>query len=261
MIRRTCRPALYVAILTLGSLALAACSAAPTGTVGSPAPASSSNPTPSASPSASATPLPVLFTVSARVRSVEGTSIDISLIGHPPLTSTDPGAKSLVTRFLAACTEQNGVSVSDNLTPVSNDSLKQFGSSLMRLDFLSTPVGATYASPVDLALGSDYFAEIATGDTVQPTTSTPTCTGGYQVTGSAPAVAVANFETGTATPDINQWVNGHYGFSVPFQSGATIEACTVVISDGAKAAIGETPGWEPGSDSTGISCGIGYRGE
>lgn len=218
---------------------------------------------PSATPSPSATEetLPTLFTISARVRSIDGMSIDISLVGHPPLASTDPEAESLVNDFVAECQDLNGVSVTDNVTPVSPESLDQFGSSVMRLDFTSTPEGPTYAAPVDLALGSLYFAEIVVGDTVQAVEPTPTCTGRYQVTGSAPAVGIANFESGSKRPDLNQWVYGHYGFTLPFESGATIEACKVEISPDAAIAIGETPGWEPGSDATGISCGIGYRGE
>ena len=114
--------------------------------------------TPSPTPSASAKPLSTLFTISARVRSVDGMSIDVSLAGHPPLAATNEEAEYLVDGFVAACQELDGVSVTDNVTPVSPESLAQFGSSLMRLDFTSTPKGPTYAAPVDLALGSLYFA-------------------------------------------------------------------------------------------------------
>ena len=245
-------------LIIIGAL-LSGCSSAPAPTV-SPT-SSAAGPSATPTPSATTETLPTLFTISARVRSVDGMSLDISLAGHPPIASTDDDAGDLVDDFVAECENLNGVSVTDNTTPVSPESLEQFGSSLMRLDFTSTPEGPAYAAPIDLALGSLYFAEIVTGETVQAVEPTPTCTGRYQVTGSAPAVGIANFESGIERPDMNQWVYGHYGFTVPFESGATIEACQVEISPAAMKAIGETPGWEPGSDSTGISCGIGYRGE
>ena len=219
---------------------------------------------PSASPSESA-PAEVetepLFVVSARVRAIDGTSIDISLTAHAPVASTSREGADLAEEFVDACSQLDGMSVSNVDTPVSLDSLEQYGSSLVRFDIVSTPEGKTFYAPVDLGLGSVYFPEVASGDAIVEIDQNSTCTGRYQVTGSGTATAIANYESGAAAPDLEQWRYGHYGFSVPFESGATIEACRVEISDDALPSLTDVPGWEPGSDATGISCGTGYRGE
>ncbi len=239
---------------------LSGCAATAEPEAAAPPPSSAPSPTPSATASAEP-PTEPLFVISARVRAIDNTSIDISLSAMPALASTDRDARALATEFVDACSELGGTSVSSADTPVSLDSLEKFGSSLVRFDFASSPEDKTFYAPVDLSLGSVYYPEVASGDNITEVEQSTTCTGRYQVTGSGPATAIANFETGTATPDTEQWRYGHYGFSVPFESGASIEACSVELSPDALMTVTDIPGWEPGSDSTGISCGTGYRGE
>lgn len=202
-----------------------------------------------------------LFTVSATVRAIDGTSMSIALVGHSALAARDEAAADLVDDFVKHCEAMNGRSVSDVMTPISAESLEKYGSSLLLLEYSSTPDGHTFLAPVDLALGSPYYAEVAFGDALIALAPNDTCTGGYQLTGAGSGSAIANYESGSERADLGQWRYGHYGFSVPFESGATIEACRVVVSELAAQAVADVPGWEPGSDTTGISCGIGYRGE
>lgn len=229
-------------------------------------PEPSATPTPTAEPSPSSTAEPeepddTLFTVSAKVRAIDGTTLDISLTGHVPLEADSSEASDLVSDFLDQCSAMDGRSVSDATTPVSEETLARFGSTLMRIDIAATPEGHTFFAPVDLNLGSQYFAEVASGDAVIPVSSNDTCTGSYQLTGSGTGTAIANYESGNENPDAGQWRFGHYGFSVPFESGATIEACRPVVTKLALSTLDDVPGWEVDSDSTGISCGIGYVGE
>lgn len=247
------------AVLTLlAAMTLAGC-AAEAAPEPSPTP-SAAEPTPEPSVEPEETD-DALFTVSAKVRAVDGTTIDISLSGHSPVASTDPEASDLVSEFIELCSAMDGRSVSDVASPVSEDSLAQFGASLMKLEYTSTPEGRTFFAPVDLTLGSLYYAEVASGDGILTVESNDTCTGRYQLTGSGSGTAIAEYESGNTTPDLGQWRYGHYGFSVPFESGATIEACRVVVGDLALEDVADIPGWDPGSDATGISCGIGYAGE
>ncbi|MBC7723926.1 MAG: hypothetical protein H7146_04135 [Burkholderiaceae bacterium] len=240
-------------------LLLSACSAAP-------APAPTTPPTVEApSPSPTATPVEetddALFTISAKVRATDGTTMDISLVGHTPIPVTSSGASRLASTFVEKCSAMGGYSMSNAALPVSMDTLVNYGSSLMRIDYSTTPDDHTIYSPVDLELGSPYFSEVVTGDGFVAVTTNRTCTGGYQLTKSGSGMAILNFESGSPAPDLAQWRYGHYGFSVPFASGASIEACSVEVSDLAQETVAEVPGWEPGSDATGISCGTGYRGE
>lgn len=245
----------FVALLTL-----AGCTSAPAAEP-APEPTPTAEPTAEPEPEKTAEPDDVLFTVSAKVRAIDGTTLGISLTGHEPVASTDRAAAPLVDDFVEQCAALEGRSVSDVSTLISEESLQTFGSSLLRIDLESSPEGETFVAPVDLALGSPYFAKVASGDRVQAVDTTTTCTGRYQMTGSGTGTAITNYESGNARPDLDQWAYGHYGFTVPFESGATIEACRVVVTELAASTVEDIPGWDPGSDATGISCGIGYRGE
>lgn len=255
---RTTASATFAALVI--ALSLAAC--APAATPDSEPSAAAD--VPQASPSGApveAEADDVLFTILAKVRATDGTTMDISLIGHRPLPASDQKGVLLAETFIDECTALDGYSVSDAATPVSFQSLIDFGASLMRIDYATTPAGHTLFSPVDLELGSPYYAEVVSGDGVVPLSANRTCTGGYQLSASGSGFAVSNFESGSAIVDPDQWAFGHYGFSVPFESGASIESCRVDVSDLAKKTVADVPGWEPGSDATGISCGTGYRGE
>jgi hypothetical protein len=256
------RPALNVraAVSFAALLMLAGCTSAPAAE-----PVTEPTPTvePSKEPAAEAPTKrdDVLFTVSANVRAIDGTTLGISLTGREPVASTDSAAARLVDDFVDQCTALEGRSVSDADMPISDESLSTFGSSLLRIDLASSPEGETFVAPVDLVLGSPYYAKVASGDKVQAVDTTATCTGRYQMTGTGSGVAITNYESGVSQPNLDQWAYGHYGFTVPYESGTTIEACRVVVTELAASTVEDVPGWDPGSDATGISCGIGYRGE
>ena len=251
---------LRVVVSCVALLTLAGCTSAP---AAEPEPTPEPTVEPSKEPVAEkpAEPDDVLFTVSAKVRAIDGTTLGISLTGRTPVAATEKSAATLVDSFVEQCGALDGRSVSDASTQISPESLATFGSSLLRIDLASSPEGETFVAPVDLLLGSPYYAKVASGDKVQAIDTTDTCTGRYQMTGSGMGTAITNYESGGTLPDLDQWAYGHYGFTVPFESGATIEACQVVVTELATPTVDDVPGWDPGSDATGISCGIGYRGE
>ncbi|MCY7326636.1 MAG: hypothetical protein LH605_10965 [Microbacteriaceae bacterium] len=252
--------AVRVVVSFVALLSLAGCTSAPAAE-SEPEPTATVEPSQEPEPEKTAGPDDVLFTVSANVRAIDGTTLGISLTGRKPIASTDRAASTLVGAFVEQCVALEGRSVSDVSTPISDESLATFGSSLMRIDLASSPEGEAFVAPVDLVLGSPYYAKVASGDNVQAVDTTDTCTGRYQITGSGSGTAITNYESGVTLPNLGQWAYGHYGFTVPFESGATIEACRVVVSELAEPIVEDVPGWDPGSDATGISCGIGYRGE
>ncbi|HEV7957816.1 MAG TPA: hypothetical protein VGP10_11755, partial [Marisediminicola sp.] len=176
---------------------LAGCTSADPAPVATPEPVASEPAPQEPAVDAPEKPDDTLFTVSATVRATDGTSMSISLVGHSPLESTDPAAADLVDDFVEECVGQGGLSVSDVNTPVSTQSLAQFGSTLVQLEYSSTPEGHTFFAPVDLALGSPYFAAVASGKGLVQVTSNDTCTGHYQLTGSGAGTAIANFESGS----------------------------------------------------------------
>ena len=224
--------------------------------------ASASVTTPTPSPSKiAADDADTLFTISAKVRSVGGRTVSVALIGHQPITSTSPAAATLLSTFLAGCVAQNGRSVSDATVAVSAAALATYGSSLMRLDVTTDPAGQRLFAPVTLELGSAYAPAIVSGSGITQVSSTETCTNRYQMATSGVGRAVVNYESGTEAPDPGKWAFGHYGFSVAADSGASIESCSITITDRARPTVAAVAGWQPGTGDTGINCGIGYIGE
>lgn len=234
-----------------------------TGCSGSPTPATpsgSASTTPSSRPStaASAAPKDVLFTISANVRDKNGSTVAIQLTAHAPILSSAAAAKPLLTEFLAEC----GGGVAGN--PVDASTLVKSGSILMSITLASSAVGKSFAYPLDLATGSQNFAQSAKGTGISEGDSTAPCYGipSHRWATSGNAHAVADFESGTSTPDFGAWRYGQFGFSVPFDSNTTIEACTVTLTALATAAnVSAVAGWDPGSAATGTACLIGHVGE
>jgi hypothetical protein len=238
------------------AVAITGCSGSPTRTT----PTASESGTPSTSPSApaSAAPKDVLFTISANVRDKNGSTVAIQLTAHAPILSSASGAKPLLTEFLAEC----GGGVAGN--PVDASTLVKGGSILMSIDLASSAVGKSFAYPLDLATGSQNFAQSAKGTGITEGDSTSPCYGvpSHRWATSGNAHAVADFESGTSTPDFGAWRYGQFGFSVPFDSNTTIEACTVTLTPLATAAnVSAVVGWDPNSAATGTACLIGHVGE
>ncbi len=202
-----------------------------------------------------------VFTVDAKVRAVDGTTMEVSLAGHAPVASTDPAADSLTSDFVERCGALGGTSPEDPAIPVSEDTLAEAGSSLMLLEFTATPDGHTFFAPLDLGLGSQYAPKVAFGESAQAVSTNESCIGLYQVTGSGTTTAITQYTNPSGTPDLTQWVSGYYGFSVPVDSGASIESCAASVADAGAADTADAPGWDQGTLVSGVSCGIGYIGE
>lgn len=244
------------AVLSLCLVAiLAGCGGTP-----EPGPAAS-EPAPEDTPSAPPEEQPdpnadLLFTITANVRAVDGRTIGISMAAHMPIASTDPEAADLRSEFLSVCGAGNGAQ------PIDETYLEENGSTLMKIEFASNSPGLTFASPIDLFFGSPYFAQSATGDGITPEPGGQPCFYGFAWATSGEAHGVADFENSDGVPDPGQWLFGRYGFSVAPDSGATIEACQVTMTElGQKNVPVDAPGWDPSSAGDGISCGIGYVGE
>jgi hypothetical protein len=232
---------------------LSGCGVAPATT----APVASAARTPSATPSpkASAAPQDVLFTVAANVRGKDGATIAVQMTARNPVPYSASAAKSLQTEFIATC----GAGVGGN--PVTTDTLAANGSILMPIDIASSTSGKVFVYPLDLSVGSPYFGQSATGKGIAPSDPNQPCYGGYKWSSSGTVHAVADFESGNPGPDLTLWRYAFYGFSVPFDSNATIEACRITITDLAKPTVAGTAGWDPSTAASGTSCGIGYAGE
>lgn len=246
-----------VALMVAG-LVLAGCSSEPKTEVSEPTAEATPSATPSASPVA---PDDTVLTVAAKVRAVDGTTLDISLVGRAPVASTDPAARGLVADFLEQCSALDGTSSADTTVPVSEQTLADAGSSLMLIEFSATPEGHTFFAPLDLGLGSQYAPKVAFGGTTQAVIANESCIGQYQVTGSGETRAIVDYESPSGTPDVEQWVTGYYGFSVPVDSGASIESCTASVTPLGLPDTEGAPGWDQGALVSGVSCGIGYIGE
>lgn len=212
-------------------------------------------PTPSAEPTPDETG-DILFTITANVRAVDGRTIGISMAAHAPLASTDKAAAELRDKFIDLCGEGNGPQ------PITEQYLEDNGSTLLRIALASTAPDLTFASPIALHLGSPYFAQAAFGTGITPTIGGHTCFNGFDWAKSGSATGIGDFENSDAGADLNQWQFGRYGFSVDPNSGATIEACRVTITEvGMKNNLDQVPGWDPSRAGDGISCMIGYAGE
>lgn len=238
------------------SFTIAGCSSASTQPEKAPVKSSSPSTTPSAT--ATAKPKDVLFTVTANVRGKDGSTIGIELTAHEPVVSTESTAKSLQTEFLGEC----GGGVGG--IPVTGDTLAANGSILMGIDLAASVSGKPFAYPLDLALGSQNFAQAAKGTGVTEGDASSPCYGvpSHRWSTAGPAHAVADFESGTPGPDTDSWRYGQYGFSVPFDSNTTIEACKVTLTTLATdAGVTEIDGWDPSTAATGTTCLIGHVGE
>ena len=212
-------------------------------------------------PSPSATPqdvTDVLFTISANVRDTNGGRIGITMAAHALVAHDDPKVSDLKDEFLAACGSDAGG------PPITEQAMADGGSALMRVDLTSTTDKRTFAAPLDLYLGSQYFPQTVIGDGIIAPAGQYACHGDglYAWGDSGTAHGIADFQSGSPTPDLDKWRYGHYGFTVPLQSGTTIEACAVTITElGQQASLKGIPGWDTSQPASGTSCGIGYIGE
>lgn len=214
---------------------------------------------PSTAPTEEPSPEPtddILFTVTANVRAADGRTIGISMAGHAPIASTDSDATEIREKLLEVC---GGSTVNQ---PITEESLAENGSTLMRISIDSTASDLTFETPVELVFGSPYFAQAATGQGISPVADGVTCHTGFAWAKSGTVLGVASFLNPDGQPDFGQWKTGMYGFFVKQSSGATIEACKATITDvGMKENVINLPGWNPNTAGDGISCKIGYAGE
>ena len=226
-------------------------------------------PTPSATPTARSTPVPsptasaagpvkpddVLFTVSANVRAKDGSTIAIKLTAHKPLPYSNSDVKDLQKEFIDAC----GAGVGGQ--PVTAETLAAYGSILMSIDLASSVKDKPFVYPLDTYVGRSNFGQSAKGPGITATEPTFPCYGNYTWNTSGSAHAVADFESGIPGPDLTLWRYAFYGFSVPFDSNATIEACKIDLTAAATAVVSGIDGWDPNAPQSGTTCGIGYAGE
>lgn len=207
-------------------------------------------PTPTADPATDA-----LFTISAKVRSSAGATIDIRLVAHPPLAAGDTKSHAAAAEFLNQCGN------SGQGTPITQDNMAADQGILLRLDLSSSTNGQAFVSPLNLYLGGTSRATAATGSGITAPPAANGCNGLYEWAKSGAAHAITEFENADASPDLTQWRYGIYGFAVQEGADATIEGCTISLSPQALAAgLKDVPGWVA-SDTSGTTCATGYIGE
>lgn len=228
---------------------------------GSSPPITPTTGTPTASPAApgstspTAPPKTSLFTISAKVRDKTGNTIAIEMLAHPPLAHSDKAAKPMVSEFVRACAASSGS------VPLTAETLTAGGSILMPLELSASTSGKAFDAPISVTLGNFYFGQFLTGSGITPGDATRPCNSGFTWTTSGNGRAIADFENGTTTPDLSSWKYALYGFSVPPDSQSSIEACTVTLSEGARATVAGIAGWDLTQAATGFGCTIGYVGE
>lgn len=197
----------------------------------------------------------ILFTITANVRAADGRTIGISMAAHAPMKSTDKDAADLRSKLIDVC----GAGA---LQPITEEYLRDNGSTLIKVSIAATTSGLTFETPIELIFGSRFYAQAAIGQGISPVSGGPTCFNQFAWAKSGAILGIGDFENPDGTPDLAQWKTGMYGFIVQPSSGATIEACKVVISEvGMKQNITDEPGWNPNTAGDGISCKIGYTGD
>jgi hypothetical protein len=245
--------ALTCAITICAAAMLSGC-AATRNTPPAKAPAASHAPTPKTTPTADAA-ADALFTISAKVRSSSGATIDIRLIAHPPLAADDSAAKAAAAEFLKECGS------SGQGTPITENSMVADQGILLQFDLSSSTSGENFVSPLNLYLGGTSRATTASGTGIIAPPAANGCYGLYSWSKSGAVHAITEFENDDASEDLTQWRYGIYGFAVQEGANATIEGCTIKLSAQAlNAGLKDVPGWVA-SDTSGTTCATGYIGE
>jgi hypothetical protein len=246
--------ALVSVVAICAATMLSGCAATARNAPPAKAPAASHPPTPKTTPTADPA-ADALFTISAKVRSSTGATIDIRLIAHPPLAADDTAAKAAAAEFLKQC------GTSGQGTPITQDSMVADQGILLRLDLSSSTNGQDFVSPLDLYLGGTSRATTASGSSIIAPPAVNGCYGLYSWSRSGTAHAITEFENDEATADLSQWRYGLYGFAVQEGANATIEGCTIKLSPQAlNSGLKDVPGWVA-NDTSGTTCATGYIGE
>lgn len=242
-----------LATVAVGTLLVSGCATEPTA---EPQPSETStlpSTAPSEEPGAPEPDPDVLFTISATVSALNGTAIGIQLVAHEPRVWSDPEIADLADQFLERCKAGTGV------TPIDADYLTANGATLMRVDFVSDSPDYQFASPIQLHFGNQFFPRAAFTDAVVTAQGDTSCYAGATWLISNNAYAVSAFETGSSTPDTNQWQYGSYGFQLLPDSGTTIESCVKTITAlGSATGVETVSGWDVTRDDGPEACGIGY---
>ncbi len=248
------RVAVVCAATLCAAALLSGCSPTTANTPPTKASTASHAPTPKATPTADPA-ADALFTISAKVRSSSGATIDVKLVVHPPLAAGDASATAASSEFLDQCGS------SGQGLPITQDSMVADQGILLRSDLSSSTSDQDFVSPLNLYLGGTSRATAATGSGIIAPPAANGCYGLYSWSRSGAAHAITEFENDNATADLAQWRYGIYGFAVQDGANATIENCTIKLSPQAlSAGLKDVPGWVA-SDTSGTTCATGYIGE
>lgn len=206
-----------------------------------------------------AAPSDVLFIVTAATTDSMGSPVTLTMTGHAPQHWDAPGRESITNDFITQCTTLGGGSVWDSEATLSEATLDAFGSTLMVIDVESTPAGRTLA-PIELFGGSFFYQQVSSGDIV-PATDFVGCTAGNRLETTGSGTIITNYENGSTTGDLSQWLAGGYGFGAAFGSSVTFTSCTTELTPLAQSFdLASLPGWDAATSSP-TDCWIGYRGE
>lgn len=233
-------------------LVLTGCTAAPL-----PAPM----PTPTQTPSAAFDPGDdTVFVITATTIASDGSPVELTMTGHANQPIDSPGREEVKRSYIEQCTALGGGTVMDDSGALDDETLTGYGSSLMVIETVSEPAGATLTGGIELLLGNAFYTVVASGDGLSNPYAN-LCYGGYQIDSTGSVTSITSYETGSPEPDLAQWRGGRYGFTVAYGSAAVLENCTITLTQLAiDSGVGEIDGWYP-DGGTESECAIGYRGE
>ena len=204
--------------IALAALLLAGCTATPP--VPAPVPSMDSVETPTAEADFGDD---TLFIIAATTTAADGSAVELSMRGYASQAwDARPEVKQ---SYVDQCTALGGGTVMDSSGELSDETLADYGSSLMVIETTSTPAATTLTGGIELLLGNPFYTVVASGDGLSNPYANE-CFGGYQI-----------------------------------DSTAVLENCVITLTQLAiDSGVADIDGWfsDGGTD---LECAIGYRGE
>ena len=198
-----------------------------------------------------------LFVISATTTAADGSAVELTMTGY----ASQPfhARPDIKQAYVEQCTALGGGVVLERDGGLDDASLAAVGSTLMVIETQSSPSATTLQGGIELLLGKPFYTVVAEGDGLSNPYASG-CFGGYQIDSTGSVTSITNYETGSPETDLAQWRSGRYGFSVAFDSPATLGNCVVTLSQLAiDSGVNDIDGWFA-DGGTEFECAVGYRG-
>ena len=198
-----------------------------------------------------------LFVITATTTAADGSPVELTMTGYA--SQPVDARPDLKRAYVEQCTALGGGVVLERDGGLDDASLAAVGSTLMVIETQSSPAATALQGGIELLLGKPFYTVVATGDGLTNPYASG-CFGGYQIDSTGSVTSITNYETGSPEPDLAQWRSGRYGFSVAFDSPATLSNCVVTLSQLAiDSGVNDIDGWFA-DGGTEFECAVGYRG-